>query len=103
MSSLTSKEESPMLRSKKLLAAMSWNTGWLILIALGIVYGTSDSVLLSMIWVSGATQITYIGGQAALDTFVRKAAILAGAGSSSPVQQKGAERPKMNLPQPRQP
>ncbi len=60
-------------KSKKFIAAMVWNTGWLILLSLGIIYDESDSVLLSMIWVAGATQITYIGGQAALDAFVRKA------------------------------
>ena len=76
MNSLTSSKESSALKSKKFLAAMSWNVGWLLLLALGIYGDTSDSVLLSMIWVAGATQITYIGGQAALDTFVRKAAIL---------------------------
>lgn len=60
------------LNSKKFIAAMAWNIGWLILITLGIVYDETDSVLLSMIWVSGATQVTYLGGQAALDAFVRR-------------------------------
>ena len=59
--------------SKKFIAAMIWNAAWLFLIGFGIYMKLSDSVLLSMVWVSGATQITYIGGQAALDAFVRKA------------------------------
>ena len=72
--------------SKKFIAAMSWNVGWLSLLALGIIYKISDSVLLSMIWVSGATQITYIGGQAALDAFVRKAFALSSP-AAPPVQE----------------
>lgn len=65
--------QSTPIQSKKFIAAMVWNAGWLILLSLGIVYDESDSVLLSMIWVAGATQVTYIGGQAALDAFVRRA------------------------------
>ena len=61
------------LKSKKFIASMVWNIGWLILVSIGIIYSISDSVLLSMIWVAGATQITYIGGQSALDAFVRGA------------------------------
>ena len=89
MDNVTSSKESPILKSKKFVAAMTWNTGWLILLSLGIVYSVGDTVLLSMTWVAGATQITYIGGQAALDTFVRKAAIRAGGQNSS---QKVEER-----------
>ena len=76
MKIITSKQESSIMKSKKFVASMTWNLGWLSLIAMGIWHGTGDSILLSMTWVAGATQITYIGGQAALDTFVRKAAIL---------------------------
>tara|TARA_Y100001973_G_scaffold33107_1_gene49876 strand:+ start:21312 stop:21611 length:300 start_codon:yes stop_codon:yes gene_type:complete len=65
-------ERSP-LQSKKFVAAMLWNMCWLILIGYGIYSDTGDSVLLSMVLVSGSTQIVYVGGQAALDTFVRQA------------------------------
>ena len=90
--------ESPMLKSKKFVAAMSWNIGWLVLISMGIVYNTSHSVLLSMVWVAGATQITYIGGQAALDTFVRKATIFA-RGSGGPRQPSAEEYQNLEDPQ----
>ena len=74
------------INSKKFVAAMSWNIGWLVLISLGIIYDESDSVLLSMVWVAGATQITYIGGQAALDAFVRQAFFRRGQPSQKPAQ-----------------
>jgi len=79
-------------KSKKFIAAMIWNAGWLFLLSLGIVYDESDSVLLSMVWVAGATQITYIGGQAALDAFVRKAFALPQASAAPQVQES---RPRL--------
>ena len=62
-------------RSKKFIAAMTWNLLWLLLIGIGIINQTDSNVLLSMIWVSGTTQTAYIGGQAALDALVRKAVV----------------------------
>jgi len=68
-------KQSP-LESKKFVAAMTWNVFWLGLIAYGISSKLSDSVLLAMIYISGSTQMIYIGGQAAVDAIVRKAASL---------------------------
>lgn len=65
-------ERSP-LSSKKFMASMVWNMCWLTLIGYGIYRELSDTVLLAMVTVSGSTQIVYVGGQAALDTFVRRA------------------------------
>ena len=65
-------ERSP-LQSKKFVASMVWNMCWLLLIGYGIYSKLGETVLLAMVMVSGSTQIVYVGGQAALDTFVRQA------------------------------
>lgn len=65
-------ERSP-LQSKKFVASMAWNMCWLFLIGYGIYSQLGETVLLAMVLVSGSTQIVYVGGQAALDTFVRQA------------------------------
>ena len=65
-------ERSP-LESKKFLAAMTWSLGWLALIGYGIKAGLDADVLSAMVYANGAVQMLYLGGQAAVDGFVRKA------------------------------
>ena len=64
--------QSPM-KSKKFIAAMVWNIWWLGLIGAGISYQVDASVLNSMVYVSGLVQMLYLGGQSAVDAFVRGA------------------------------
>jgi len=64
--------QSPM-ESKKFIAAMLWNISWLALIGTGIGYEVDASVLNSMVYVSGFVQMLYLGGQSAVDAFVRGA------------------------------
>tara|TARA_R100000329_G_scaffold151333_1_gene147043 strand:+ start:2925 stop:3179 length:255 start_codon:yes stop_codon:yes gene_type:complete len=59
------------LQSKKFVAAMIWNLMWLILIGIGIHKEISPSVLSAMVYTSGFTQALYLGGQSAVDAFVR--------------------------------
>ena len=61
------------LSSKKFLAAMIWNVAWLVLIWLGIRKGLDAEVLSSMVQVAGVVQALYLGGQSAVDAFVRAA------------------------------
>ena len=61
------------LQSKKFLAAMIWNMCWLILIGLGINRSVDPSVLTAMVYTSGLSQALYLGGQSAVDAFVRSA------------------------------
>jgi hypothetical protein len=65
-------EKSP-LQSKKLIAAMIWNIMWLILIGYGIKNAIDPSVLSAMVYTSGFCQALYLGGQSAVDAFVRSA------------------------------
>ena len=65
-------ERSP-LESKKFLAAMVWSLGGLALIGYGIKTGLDADVLSAMVYANGAVQMLYLGGQAAVDGFVRKA------------------------------
>ena len=68
----TQTHSSPM-QSKKFIAAMSWNICWLGLIGAGINQGVDASVLNSMVYASGLVQMLYLGGQSAVDAFVRGA------------------------------
>ena len=61
------------LQSKKFVAAMIWNFFWLCLIGYGISNQISGSVLTAMVYTSGLCQALYLGGQAAVDAFVRGA------------------------------
>ena len=61
------------LQSKKFLAAMIWNFMWLTLIGVGINKSISPDVLSAMVYTSGFTQVLYLGGQSAVDAFVRAA------------------------------
>lgn len=65
-------ERSP-LESKKFLAAMTWSLGWLATLAYGIGNNLDATVLSAMVYANGAVQMLYLGGQAAVDGFVRKA------------------------------
>lgn len=66
-----SQEQKPLYRSKKFVAAMSWNLLWLFIIWYGITVHLDPDVLISMVYASGATQALYLGGQSAVDAFVR--------------------------------
>ena len=59
--------------SKKFIAAMSWNLLWLILIGYGIHTGQDKDFLIAMVYTSGLVQSLYLGGQSAVDAFVRTA------------------------------
>ena len=72
------------LQSKKFIAAMVWNFIWLILIAYGIRSGIEVSSLNAMIYVTGASQLGYVGGQSAVDAWVKGAI----AKSSNPVNEE---------------
>ncbi|HHZ95240.1 MAG TPA: hypothetical protein EYN67_06735 [Flavobacteriales bacterium] len=61
------------LGSKKFLAAMIWNIGWLGLIWFGIRKGIDANVLSAMVYAAGTVQALYLGGQSAVDAFVRAA------------------------------
>ena len=74
-------EKSP-LSSKKLIAAMTWNIMWLFLIGYGIRMQVAEAVLMAMIITSGSTQMTYLGGQAAVDAYVRR--MIVGFGKKPP-------------------
>ena len=63
----------PIYRSKKFVAAMTWNILWLTLIGTGIKSDFDSQVLLAMIYASGVTQVLYLGGQALVDALVRVA------------------------------
>jgi hypothetical protein len=65
-------ERSP-LSSKKFIAAMIWNLFWLALIGYGIRSAVDASVLSAMVYCSGLSQLCYLGGQSAVDAFVRAA------------------------------
>ena len=67
------KAEPSALQSKKFIAAMLWNLVWLSLIAYGINNKVDASVLNGMVYVAGAVQCLYLGGQSAVDAFVRRA------------------------------
>ena len=61
------------LQSKKFIAAMIWNFLWLALIGYGIKSNVAPGVLSAMVYTSGVCQALYLGGQSAVDAFVRAA------------------------------
>jgi hypothetical protein len=67
------KTHSSPMQSKKFIAAMTWNISWLALIGAGISQNVDASVLNSMVYASGLVQMLYLGGQSAVDAFVRGA------------------------------
>ena len=60
-------------QSKKFIAAMTFSILWLISIWIAIHTQLDSAIILRMVNVAGVVQILYIGGQAALDTIVRRA------------------------------
>lgn len=50
---------------------MTWNLLWLFVIWYGIRANLAADVLIAMVYASGATQTLYLGGQSAVDAFVR--------------------------------
>lgn len=65
--------DKPVYQSKKFIAAMTWNLLWLFVIWYGIRANLAADVLIAMVYASGATQTLYLGGQSAVDAFVRMA------------------------------
>jgi hypothetical protein len=65
--------DKPVYQSKKFIAAMIWNLLWLFVIWYGIRANLAADVLIAMVYASGATQTLYLGGQSAVDAFVRMA------------------------------
>lgn len=61
------------LSSKKFIFAMICNVCWLGLIGIGIIKGQDSGFLTAMVYAAGLVQSLYIGGQSAVDAFVRKA------------------------------
>ena len=59
------------LQSKKFIASMTWSIAWLILIKLGIDSALDPSVLTAMVYCTGAAQLSYIGGQRLVDSWVK--------------------------------
>jgi len=59
------------LQSKKFIFAMITNLLWLVILAYSIRQSMSDSVLMAIIYTAGATQSLYLGGQSAIDAWVR--------------------------------
>lgn len=59
------------LQSKKFIFAMITNLLWLFILAYSIRQSMSDSVLMAIIYTAGATQSLYLGGQSAIDAWVR--------------------------------
>ena len=60
------------LQSKKWLSAMIWTTLWMFLVWYGIKSKIDSSALTAMIYSAGIIQSLYLGGQAAVDAFVRR-------------------------------
>ena len=59
-------------QSKKWIASMTWSLLWFLLILFALYYKTETSVLTSMIYGLSMVQGLYLGGQAAVDTFLNK-------------------------------
>ena len=70
MNTQTVVEKSP-FKSKKFIFASVWNTLWLALIAYGIHVQLDPKVLSALVYTAGAVQMLYLGGQSAVDAFVR--------------------------------
>lgn len=71
------------LQSKKFIFAMLTNLLWLLILAYSIRRGMSDSVLTAIIYTAGATQSLYLGGQSAIDAWVRGGQTLASTAKTS--------------------
>jgi len=59
------------LSSKKFIFAMTCNLAWLSILLYAVNMGLDSIVLTSIIYTAGATQVLYLGGQSALDAWVR--------------------------------
>ena len=94
-------EASP-LQSKKFVAYLVAELGWKALAALVLFWGRDAishqvwAILLGIVVVAGFVEALYIGGQAAIDKYVRVARIAAGAGQV--FKMKGIETGKAPEP-----
>ena len=59
------------LQSKKFIAAMTWNLLWLMLIYYGIRNALDPATLTAMVYVTGGSQLGYLGGQSLVDSWVK--------------------------------
>ena len=59
------------MQSKKFIAAMTWNLLCLMLIFYGIQSGVDVSTLNAMVYVTGGSQLGYLGGQSLVDSWVK--------------------------------
>ena len=59
------------MQSKKFIAAMTWNLLWLMLIFYGIQSNLDVSTLNAMVYVTGGSQLGYLGGQSLVDSWVK--------------------------------
>lgn len=64
-------EDKSALQSKKFIFAMSCNIAWLGILLYAIKSGVDSISLTSIIYTAGATQTLYLGGQSAVDAWVR--------------------------------
>tara|TARA_R100001443_G_scaffold17980_1_gene28639 strand:+ start:578 stop:826 length:249 start_codon:yes stop_codon:yes gene_type:complete len=71
--SIKNLEISNPFKSKKFVASMIWNAAWLFLIASAIKSNVEASAIVAMVYAAGVTQALYLGGQSAVDAFVRAA------------------------------
>jgi hypothetical protein len=74
--------EKPFWKSKKFIAYMTAEIGWKAALFMMIYLHASSfqeaTAMLTIIFVSGFVQVTFIGGQAALDKYVRVAQVMHG-------------------------
>lgn len=63
-------EKSP-FKSKKFVAAMIWNSAWLVLIGYAMLKGIDSSVIETMVWACATSCGLYLGGQSFVDSMVR--------------------------------
>lgn len=90
-------EEGKPLQSKKfmayLVAETTWKIALLVVLVLGMKNGTIDvivgSIALAIVVVAGFIEVVYVGGQAALDKYVRVAEIAVKGGHT--VSMKGID------------
>ena len=69
------------LRSKKFIVAAFASVCWVVLLVLGFSKNASPDVLIAMVYVAGLVQSLYLGGQSAVDAFVRATVAKTGLGA----------------------
>lgn len=90
------KDDKSPLQSKKFIFAMTCNIAWLGILLYAIRSGTDVVVLTSIIYTAGATQTLYLGGQSAVDAWVRGKS-----NTKNSIPQQQQSRGKVTLPDPK--